>query len=75
MTLFSFRHSVRTFSEKRTAEARAAKHGQTAAHLRYITRPQAARSVLRERLSEPTDARVAQAVERETATRKGRVGG
>ena len=73
MALFSFRHSVRTFSEKRTAEARAAKHGQTAAHLRYITRPQAARTVLRERLSEPTDARVAQAAEREAATRKGRV--
>lgn len=73
MALFSFRHSVRTFSEKRTAEARAAKHGQTAAHLRYITRPQAARWILRERLPEPTDAGTAQTVEREAATRKGRV--
>lgn len=73
MALFSFRHSVRTFSEKRIAEARAAKHGQTAAHLRYITRPKAARSVIRERLAEPTDARLAQAAEREAATRKGRV--
>lgn len=73
MALFSFRHSVRTFSEKRTAEARAAKHGQTAAHLRYITRPQAARWILRERLPEPTDAGTAQTAEREAATRKGRV--
>lgn len=73
MALYSFRHSVKTFSEKRTAEVRAAKHGQTAAHLRYITRPQAARSVLRERLHEATDTRTAAAAEKEAATRKGRV--
>ena len=73
MALFSFRHSVRTFSEKRTAGARAAKHGQTAAHLRYITRPQAARTVLRERLRKATDAKTAEAAEKEAATRKGRV--
>ncbi|WP_299637443.1 hypothetical protein [uncultured Ruegeria sp.] len=56
MALFSFRHSVKTFSPKRTAEARAAKHGQTAATLRFITRPTAARIVLRELLREKTDA-------------------
>lgn len=73
MALFSFRHSVRTFSDKRSAEARAARHGQTAAHLRYITRPKAARIVLRARLSHPTDAQVAAAAEQEAETRKGRV--
>lgn len=73
MALFSFRHSVKTFSDKRSAEARAAKHGQTAAHLKYITRPQAARTVLRERLAFPTDAQVAIAAEQEAETRKGRV--
>lgn len=73
MALFSFRHSVRTFSDKRTAEARAAKHGQTEAHLRYITRTQAARTVLRVRLREATDAKTAAVAEKEAATRKGRV--
>ena len=73
MALFSFRHSVKTFSDKRSAEARAAKRGQTAAHLKYITRPQAARVVLRERLAFPTDAQVASAAEREAEARKGRV--
>lgn len=73
MALFSFRHSVKTFSDKRSAEARAAKRGQTAAHLKYITRPQAARVVLRERLAFPTDAQVAIAAEQEAQNRKGRV--
>ncbi|RGP36868.1 MobA/MobL family protein [Pseudotabrizicola alkalilacus] len=73
MALFSFRHSVKTFSDKRSAEARAAKHGQTAAHLKYITRPQAARAIIRTRLAYPTDALVAVAAEREAETRKGRV--
>ena len=73
MALFSFRHSVKTFSDKRSAEARAAKHGQTAAHLKYITRPQAARIIIRTRLAHPTDALVAVAAEREAETRKGRV--
>lgn len=73
MALFSFRHSVRTFSAKRSVEARAAKRGQTAAHLKYITRPQAARVVIRERLSYPTDLLVADAAEREAEARKGRV--
>ena len=73
MALFSFRHSVKTFSDKRSAEARAAKRGQTAAHLKYITRPQAARTVIRTRLAHPTDALVAVAAEREAETSKGRV--
>lgn len=73
MALFSFKHSVKTFSDKRSAEARAAQHGQTAAHLRYITRPKAARVVFRERLAHPKDAQVAVAAEREAETRKGRV--
>lgn len=73
MALFSFRHSVKTFSDKRSAEARAAKHGQTAAHLKYITRPQAARAVIRARLTHPTDALIAATAESEAETRKGRV--
>jgi hypothetical protein len=73
MALFSFKHTVKTFSDKRSAEARAAQHGQTAAHLRYITRPKAARVVIRERLAHPKDAQVAVAAEREAETRKGRV--
>jgi hypothetical protein len=73
MALFSFKHSVKTFSDKRSGEARAARHGQTAAHLRYITRPKAARVVFRERLAYPKDAQVAGAAEREAETRKGRV--
>ena len=73
MALFSFKHSVKTFSDKRSAEARAAQHGQTAAHLRYITRPKAARVVFRQRLAHPKDAQVAIAAEREAETRKGRV--
>ena len=73
MALFSFKHSVKTFSDKRSAEARAAQHGQTAAHLRYITRPKAARIVFRERLAHPNDAQVAGTAEREAETRKGRV--
>ena len=73
MALFSFKHSVKTFSDKRSAEARAAQHGQTAAHLRYITRPKAARVVIRERLAHPKDAQVAVTAEREAEARKGRV--
>lgn len=73
MALFSFRHSVKTFSEKRTAESRVAKSGQTAAHLRYISRPQAARTVMRERLTGPTDAKTANEAEQAAQKRKGRV--
>ncbi len=73
MALFSFRHSVKTFSEKRTAEGRAAAVGQTAAHLRYITRSSAAREVLRERLTGPSDTATAQEAEDAAQKRKGRV--
>lgn len=73
MALFSFRHSVKSFSEKRTDETRAAKSGQTAAHLRYITRPQAARVVVRERLSSSTLQEVANLAEEDAQKRKGRV--
>ena len=73
MALFSFRHSVKTFSERRTDETRAAKLGQTAAHLRYITRPQAARLVVQERLSGGTWSETANLVEEEAQKRKGRV--
>lgn len=73
MALFSFRHSVKTFSEKRTIEGRAAKVGQTAAHLRYITRPKAARKVVRNRLPTPTDTATSQHAEEAAQSRKGRV--
>lgn len=73
MALFSLRHSVKTFSEKRTNEARAAKEGQTAAHLRYITRPQAARVVIQERLAGGTRCKTAALAEQEAKKRKGRV--
>ncbi|WP_170581933.1 MobA/MobL family protein [Ruegeria arenilitoris] len=73
MALFSFRHSVKTFSEKRKDETRVAKLGQTAAHLRYITRPQAARVVIQERLSGKTYPKTAAQAEKEAQRRKGRV--
>lgn len=73
MALFSFRHSVKTFSEKRTDETRAARPGETAAHLRYITRPQAARVVVQERLSGGTQPETASHAEQEAQKRKGRV--
>jgi hypothetical protein len=73
MALFSFRHSVKTFSEKRRDETRAAKQGQTAAHLRYITRPQAARVVMQERLSGSTQSETARLAEVDAQKRKGRV--
>ncbi|OOY19582.1 hypothetical protein BMI86_13150 [Thioclava sp. DLFJ5-1] len=73
MALFSFRHSVKTFSAKRTSESRQARYGQTAAHLRYITRRRAASTVLRERLSEPTDSETARQAELSAERRKGRV--
>lgn len=73
MALFSFRHSVKTFSDKRCAEGRKAEMGQTAAHLSYITRPKAARIVLRERLTGPSDRATAQQAEDAAQRRKGRV--
>lgn len=57
----------------RTTDARRAEHGQTAAHLRYITRQQAARCVLRERLAGKTDAETGTLAEQEAEQRKGRV--
>jgi hypothetical protein len=73
MALFSFRHSVKTFSPKCEKVNRIAAQGQTAAHLRYITRPAAAREVIRQRLDHSTDARQAQAAESEAQRRRGRV--
>jgi hypothetical protein len=51
MALFSFRHSVKSFSSKCGDPARMARLGQTEAHIRYITRPRAARSVIAQRLA------------------------
>ena len=73
MALFSFRHAVKTFSPKCENVSRIAVQGQTAAHLRYITRPAAAREVIRQRLDYETDARQAQNAEREAQRRRGRV--
>lgn len=72
MALFSFRHSVKTFSPKRETGAREAVLGQTQAHLRYITRATAARVVLRERLA-GADNTVAEEAEASAAKRGGRV--
>lgn len=72
MALFSFRHSVKTFSAKRQTGAREAVLGQTQAHLRYITRTTAARVVLRERLA-GADNTVAEEAEASAAKRGGRV--
>lgn len=50
-----------------------AKVGQTVAHLSYITRPKAARIVLRKRLVGATDRETAKVAEDEAQKRKGRV--
>lgn len=73
MALFSFRHSVKTFSPKCESADRVAKDGQTAAHLQYITRPSAAREVVRARMEHATDTAQATAAERVAKQRKGRV--
>ncbi|NVJ64529.1 MAG: MobA/MobL family protein [Flavobacteriaceae bacterium] len=73
MALFSFRHSVKTFSPKCENATRAAKFGQTTAHLRYITRPAAARITLRKRLEHSSDNLLGQAIEAEAMQRRGRV--
>lgn len=73
MALFSFRHSVKTFSPKCRSANRMAKLGQTAAHLKYITRPQAARVILLARLPRTTQSQTAGHVEQEAQRRKGRV--
>ncbi|SDW37783.1 MobA/MobL family protein [Litoreibacter albidus] len=72
MALFSFRHSVKTFSPKCETKGRVAKAGQTAAHLRYITRPSAARKVLRARFGRDTDQQHASSAEQNALKRKGR---
>jgi len=72
MAIFSLRHTVKTFSPKRSANERAAQYGQTAAHLRYITRPAAARVVLRARV-EGCDQEAAVRAEQTAEKRGGRV--
>lgn len=72
MALFSFRHSVKTFSPKCENTNRLAARGQTAAHLRYITRGTAARVVIRQRLEGSTDAEQAELCETAAEKRKGR---
>ena len=73
MSLFSFRHSTKTFSKKVTRENRRAKLGQTAAHIRYITRKAAARTVISERLTSPNLMTAARQAEKEAERRRGRV--
>jgi hypothetical protein len=73
MALFSFSHSVKTFSEKREQSMREAQVGQTAAHLRYITRPQATRVIVRERVASKNNIEVAQLAEEQAQRSKGRV--
>ncbi|WP_171183785.1 MobA/MobL family protein [Ruegeria sp. HKCCC2117] len=73
MALFSFRHSVKTFSEKCRSADRVAKPGQTAAHLRYITRSLAAREVISSRMDGSSMSALAASVEKEAEKRKGRV--
>jgi hypothetical protein len=73
MDLFSFRHSVPTFSDRRKADARQAMQGQTEAHLRYITRNAAARVVIRERIAHASLAAIGRQAEAVAQKRKGRV--
>ena len=73
MALFSYRHTVKTFSLKREKNAREALIGQTAAHLRYITRPSAASVVVRERVCSGKNIEVAKKAEAEAQQKKGRV--
>lgn len=73
MALFSFRHSVKTFSDKRTCTVRAAQFGQTLSHLRYITRPKAARTVIQGRLDGASHKEIAEATEIRAEKGKGRV--
>ena len=73
MALFSFRHSVKTFSPRCRSESRKAKRGQTAAHLKYITRKSAAREVISVRIGMPSSTTRAAAAEVEAEKRKGRV--
>ncbi|KIN73562.1 MobA/MobL family protein [Sulfitobacter guttiformis] len=73
MALFSFRHSVKTFSKKVVKQSREAAKGQTLAHIRYISRNSASRTILSARLpaTEVTD--VASIVEDAAERSSGRV--
>lgn len=73
MALFSFRHSVKTFSKKVVRQSRIAKLGQTLAHIRYITRDSAARVIMSERLPESDFGETAATVERAAERSGGRV--
>ncbi len=73
MALFSFRHSVKTFSPKCGTKSRMAAIGQTEAHLHYITRSTAARDIVRKRIDQPTDTLQGRAAESEAQKRRGRV--
>lgn len=64
---------MKTFSQRRTDPSRVAKIGQTAAHLRYICRPSAARVVLECRLSGGHKLSAARIAEKAAEKRKGRV--
>lgn len=73
MALFSFSHTVKTFSLKREKNAREAFVGQTAGHLRYITRPKATSLVIRERVCSERNIEVAKAADDLAQQKKGRV--
>lgn len=73
MALYSFRHSVKTFSPKCESDKRVAAIGQTASHIRYITREYAARTILRTRIEGSSDQKQALKFETEAQARKGRV--
>jgi len=73
MALFSFRHTVKTFSLKREKNAREAFVGQTAGHLRYITRPRATSVVIRQRVCSNVNVVVGKAAEDAAQRKKGRV--
>ena len=73
MALFSFSHSVKTFSLKREKNDREAFVGQTAGHLRYITRPKATSLVIRERVCSERNIEVAKAADDAAQQKKGRV--
>lgn len=73
MALFSFSHTVKSFSQKTELNARDAKVGQTASHLRYITRQNATSIVVRERVCSSANTEVTKAAEDAAQRKKGRV--
>lgn len=73
MALFSFRHNTKTFSPKARCDSRRARRGQTKAHIRYITRPKAARTVISDRLLPNALFEVADRAELDAERRGGRV--